>query len=192
MLFGWLPWLRGRAVALERGTSIPADAQNDLALILLNEFSEWYRALAPKGTLPRAFTGVSSNGRQAVIILADLPLDHVQRREFLIWLCRNEKFIAYAYGTRVGIANDSDSFTEGLDIYASSDRYDASRTLGVERQDGSFIQLTEHSHSLLPSNPANGIFFGLQRSNKTIAPDSEVAFLGIWQNLKSKVMWRQR
>lgn len=145
-----------------------------------------------KGRASRAFTGITSDGKQVIIILADLPFDHVQRREFLIWLCRNEAFVAYAYGTSVGIADDSDAFREGLDIYASSNRYDVSKTFVVERQEGGVIQLMERSHSLLPSNPSNGIFFGLQRSHQTIASNTEITFLGIWQNLKPKVMWRQR
>jgi hypothetical protein len=84
-------------------------AENDLASVLIVEFSAWFEALSAKGILPRAFTGVTRDGKQAVIILSDLPLDHVQRRAFLIWLCRNEGFVAYAYGTRVGIANDASS-----------------------------------------------------------------------------------
>jgi hypothetical protein len=107
-------------------------AENDLALVLIGEFSAWFEALSGKGILPRAFTGVTRDGKQAVIVLTDLPLDHVQRRAFLIWLCRTEAFVAYAYGTRVGIADDSSSFTEALDIYASFYDYDVSRTLGIE------------------------------------------------------------
>ena len=95
-MFGWLPWFRDRTEAKEADVASPETVQNDLALILFNEFSEWYRSLAAKGTLPRAFTGVTSGGKQAVIVLADLSLDHVQRREFLILLRRNQQFVAFA------------------------------------------------------------------------------------------------
>jgi hypothetical protein len=169
-----------------------AMAESDLALVLIGEFSAWFEALTAKGVLPRAFTGVTRDGKQAVIILTGLPLDHVQRRAFLIWLCRKEGFVAYAYGTQVGIADDTSSFTEGLDIYASSDDYDASRTLGIERQTDGRIRLPERHHAVLPANPDNGLFFGLQRSNLSIPAKDEEIFQNLWQDLKSKAMWRQR
>lgn len=167
-------------------------ASSDLALVLIGEFSAWFETFGVEGILPRAFTGVTSDGKQAVIILTGLPLDHIQRREFLIWLCRTEGFVAYAYGTQVGIADDTSSFTEGLDIYASSYHYDASRTLGIERQTGGKIRLSEQHRALLPAKPENGLFFGLQRSNKSIPANNERVFQDLWRDLKSKAMWRQR
>jgi hypothetical protein len=169
-----------------------AMAENDLALVLIGEFSAWFEALSAKDVLPRAFTGVTRDGNQAVVILTNLPLDHVQRRAFLIWLCRNEGFVAYAYGTRVGIADDASSITEGLDIYASSYEYDASRTLGIEKRADGTIRLSETHHAVLPANPENGLFFGLQRSNLIIPAKEEEIFQNLWQDLKSKAMWRQR
>jgi hypothetical protein len=73
---------------------------NELASVLVDEFGEWYRNLATRGAVPCAFTGVTANGNQAVIILTGLSLNHVQRREFLIWLCRTESFVSYAYSTQ--------------------------------------------------------------------------------------------
>src|SRR5262249_32038387 len=79
-----------------------------LAALLAHEFAVWLRNLGLQGILPRAFTGVTLGGVQGIIILTGLPFDHVQRRDFLIWLCRVEHFVAYAYGTHVGRA-DNDS-----------------------------------------------------------------------------------
>jgi hypothetical protein len=87
-------------------------ASSDLASLLIAEFAERFQNLGAKGVLPRAFTGVSKGGKQAVVILSGLPLDHDQRRGFLIWLCRTEEFVAYAYGTQVGIADESSAVTE--------------------------------------------------------------------------------
>lgn len=107
--------------ATKGGAPISGPKEEDLAWLLANEFEAWHRNLAEKGIVPRAFTGVTTDGTQAVVILTGLPFDHVQRRDFLIWLCRVEHFATYAYSTRVGIANEAgDEAREALDIYASS------------------------------------------------------------------------
>jgi hypothetical protein len=98
------------------------EASSDLAAVLARELAVWFRNLGAQGVIPRAFTGVTKEGRQGIVILTGLPLNHVQRRDFLIWLCRNEQFVAYAYGTHVEIADSASTFTEGVDIYASSAR----------------------------------------------------------------------
>lgn len=180
------------AMAEKQSAGVTNESASDLALVLIGEFSAWFETLGAKGILPRAFTGVTNGGKQAVIILTGLPFDHIQRREFLIWLCRNEGFVAYAYGTQVGIADDSSSFNEGLDIYASSNHYDASRTLGIERQTGGNIRFSEQHHTVLPAKPDNGLFFGLQRSNQSISVNNEELFRQVWRDLRSKAMWRQR
>jgi hypothetical protein len=126
----------------EQDAKIADEASGDLASGLIAEFVVWFQNLGAKGILPRAFTGVTNDGKQAVIFLSGLPLDHIQRREFLIWLCRNEGFVAYAYATHVGIAKDTSTVNEGLDVYASSNRYDASKTLRIERQDSTHVATT--------------------------------------------------
>jgi hypothetical protein len=166
-------------------------ASSDLASLLIAEFAEWFQNLGAKGVLPRAFTGVSKGGKQAVVILSGLPLDHDQRRGFLIWLCRTEEFVAYAYGTQVGIADES-SVTEGLDIYASSNKYDISKTLRIERQAGGTILFFDQHNAVLPAKPDNGIFFGLQSSHASISRDNDQLFRDLWRDLKSKSMWRSR
>jgi hypothetical protein len=81
------------------GVDGAGEASSDLAAILVDEFAGWFRNLAANGVIPRVFSGVTKDGKQAIVILNDLPLDHVQRRDFLTWLCRTEQFVAYAYGT---------------------------------------------------------------------------------------------
>jgi TPR repeat protein len=186
------------AIAKRMSASQIAEAQkrasaSDLAVILVSEFEAWFQSLASKGVLPRAFTGVTKNGNQVVVVLTGLPLDHVQRRDFLIWLCQTEQFVAYAYATRVGVAADSDSaITDSLDIYASSDRYDASKTLGIdELTDGTHKFIDQHQ-VVLQANPENGLFFGLQHSTHNISGDDQELFRKLWSDLKPKSMWQQR
>jgi hypothetical protein len=168
------------------------DEANHLAWLLANEFETWHRDLAEKGIVPRAFTGVTTNGNQAVVILTGLPLNHVQRRDFLIWLCRTEGFVGYAYSTQMGVANENGEAIEALDIYASSDRLDVSKTLLIDRhQDGRIGLLPEHSAALSLSQ-YNGPFFGLQRRSEPISGNDEKLFAGLWGDMKPKAMWRSR
>jgi hypothetical protein len=158
-----------------------------------NRFPRMATASPAGRSIPRAFTGVTQGGKQAVVVLTGLPIDRIQRRDFLIWLCRNEEFTAYAYATQVGVADDNLSgFTEALDIYASSDRYDVSQTLSIDRQANGAIQFFSQHHAVLQAKDGNGVFFGLQRSNKTIPSSSDGLFQDLWRDLKSKAMWRQR
>lgn len=181
------------AMATEESAAIAKEASSDLASVLASELVVWFQALGAKGVLPRAFTGVTQGGKQAVVVLTGLPIDNNQRRDFLIWLCRNEEFTAYAYATQVGVADDNLSgFTEALDIYASSDRYDVSQTLSIDRQANGAIQFFGQHHAALQAKDGNGVFFGLQRSNKTIPSSSDGLFQDLWRDLKSKAMWRQR
>jgi hypothetical protein len=181
------------AMATEESAAIAKEASSDLASVLASEFVVWFEALGAKGVLPRAFTGVTQGGKQAVVVLTGLPIDRIQRRDFLIWLCRNEEFTAYAYATQVGVADDKLSgFTEALDIYASSDRYDVSQTLSIDRQANGAIQFLSQHHAVLQAKDGNGVFFGLQRSDKTIPSSSDGLFQDLWRDLKSKAMWRQR
>ena len=104
-------------------------SSGDLATLLVKELVTWFRAIGARGVILRVFTGVTKDGRQAYVILTGLPLDHIQRRDFLIWLCRTERFTAYAYGTHVGVTDDDGSSVgEGIAIHASSEWYDVSKT----------------------------------------------------------------
>src|SRR5258706_2526832 len=63
-----------------------ARSSEDLAEQLAAQFEKWYVNLAGQGTVPRAFTGITRDGQQLTVILDGLPLDHAERRDFLIWL----------------------------------------------------------------------------------------------------------
>jgi hypothetical protein len=168
------------------------EASGDLAAALASEFGIWFHNLGKQGVLPRAFTGVTKDGKQAILILTGLPLDHVQRRDFLIWLCQTEQFVAYAYGTHVGIAETGSMIIDAVDIYASSDHCDVSRTMAVERLNNGTYRLADRHHSVLCANSENGLFFGLHRSRKNFSSDEEALFCNLWTDLKPRSMWQQR
>jgi hypothetical protein len=105
----------------------------------------------------------------------------------------SEGFVAYAYGTHVGIAADGAStLTEGIDIYASSDRYDASKTLGLDRVPGGALRIVEHNLAVMPASPENGIFLGLQRSTSEVSSDNQKLFRDLWTEARPNALWRQR
>lgn len=175
-------------------TPISGTQEEDLAWLLANEFEAWHRNLAEKGIIPRAFTGITADGTQAVVILTGLPFDHVQRRDFLIWLCRVEHFAAYAYSTRVGIANEAgDEAREALDIYASSLRMDVTKTLLIDRRGDGHLSLIEQHNAALPLTTDNGPFFGLQRrASVAISNNDEEKFSNLWHEMRPKAFWRSR
>ena len=165
----------------------------DLAVALVAEFNGWFQNLAAKGIIPRAFTGVTKEGKQGIVILTGLPLDHVQRRNFLIWLCRTEKFIAYAYGTEVVVAETLATTSRGIDIYASSDRYDATKTLSIEKQPDGSYRFHDRFYKVLPTKSTEDfLFFRLQQSTDSTSRSEQDLFSALWMDLKPKVMWRQR
>ena len=169
-------------------------ASSDLAAVLAHEFAVWYQNLGAQGVLPRAFTGVTKDGKQAIVTLTSLPLDHIQRRDFLIWLCRTEQFVAYAYGTHVMMASDStSSLSEGVDIYASSDSYDVANILGIDRLTDDTFRIFERHQAIMSPRPENGVFFGLQRSPHNISNEKQEQFSKLWRDTRDKIMWwRQR
>jgi hypothetical protein len=168
-------------------------SSSDLAVILADEFAVWFRNLGPQGFLPRAFTGVTKDRKQAIITLNGLPFDRVQGRDFLVWLCRTEQFVAYAYASHVGIIDDSGSgYSEAVEISASSDRYDVTKTLDLEVLANNTFKTFDRDQTIVAAGPKNGIFLGMQRSTRDIPSESQQLFRELWKDLRDQVMWRQR
>lgn len=164
---------------------------DDIAEQLAAQVEQWFANLAKRGEIPRAFTGVTPDGRQLIVILNGLPFDHVKRRDFLIWLCQKYRMIAYAYATHVGKMLEHGT-VEGLDIYASSYTKDVFISLSLDRHvDGSI----HYARDFYLSEPAkvqkNQIFAGLHRSFQSSNLASREEFEKVWANLESKVQWRQ-
>ncbi|TGT53511.1 hypothetical protein EN813_047525 [Mesorhizobium sp. M00.F.Ca.ET.170.01.1.1] len=169
------------------------ERRSDVAWHLMMEFAEWYGRLGSTGKLPRAFSGVAADGKQAVVDLSNLPLDHVQRREFLIWLCREERMHAYVYGTHVG-ASDGRTVDEQLLLYASSPRFDMSSVFAIERdQQGRIAYRAIHGDAVeAGSADSSPIFHGLQRNDEAISEEAARLYAKIWGTLKQLCMWRYR
>jgi hypothetical protein len=159
---------------------------NDLAVTLASEFEGWFRSLASKGDLPRVFTGVTKDGKQAMLILSGLPLDRIQMLDFLIWLCRTEQFVTYALATKSGLLDKSNNMIEVIDII------DVAKTLGIEALPNDAYRLFDRSQSVKPANSSDFLFFGLQRSKNAIPNNEQELFRQLWSELRPKSMWRQR
>jgi hypothetical protein len=169
----------------------PPDAVDDLAVVLADEFAQWFRNLVAQGeTLPRAFSGVTADGRQEVLVLSDLPFDHIQRRDFMIWVCQQEQFIGYVYGTRVAVYGGDSPDSEAMEIYASSARYDVNKTLGIEMQPDGTIRLFDQHYVLRPAGEGKGVYFGLQ--HKSLPREAEDFFRKFCVGLPLRLISRQR
>jgi len=166
---------------------------SDLAAVLAYEFAVWFQRNGAQGTLPTAFSGVTKDGKQAVFFLSGFPFDHVQHRDFLIFLFRAEQFVAYAYGTHVERIDKASNVTEGVEISASSACYDVSQSLRVESlADGTF-KISEDHYAVMPVTPENGIYCGLlQRPTDQISTDDQEWFRRPWKEAAPHSMWRQR
>jgi hypothetical protein len=168
-------------------------ARDDLAVQLIAELTVWYQRLSDTA-IPRVISGVKQDGQQVVVILTGYGLDHhVQRRKFLIWLCRKEQFIAYGYVTHVGRADGS----EGLDISASSESFDATRTLNIRRRPEGGVAYSLGHEGVRPAGD-NGLFHGLQRGNLSAHEINEISkadeeyFEALWGKISPKSLWRKR
>ncbi len=170
------------------------DRRSDMAWLLQTEFASWYGELGAKGKMPRAFTGVTDAGRQAVVIISDSLFDHVQRREFLIWLCREERIWAYVYGTPVTVAEADDTFVDRLDFYASSSRFDMSSTFAIHCEDDGRIayEVVHSSLTAAGDDDRNTIFHGLQRTDREITADASQQYSRVWAWLKPHCLWLDR
>ena len=169
------------------------ERRSDIGWVLITEFAQWYGALGARGEIPRAFSGLTATGRQAIVILPGLPFDHVERREFLIWLCREEGIVAYVYGTHIAVA-DGDRQEERLELYASSPLLDLFSSFAVQRDDRDRIayQAVEASAVEAGSEGSDAIFHGLQRNGGTIMPEAALRYAEVWSKVKRRSMWRER
>jgi hypothetical protein len=172
-----------------------ADAA-DLAELLAAEAEDWLYNLSHRGLIPRAFVGVTDNDQKFVLELADTSLDHTNRLQFLEWLCRTQRVVAYAYITHVAkLTNENgpNNLEECVDIYASSLTRDVCIVLGFDRHsDGSL----KYKRSSLDSWPATDIprvlFLGLQRSDTSTDERQAESFKRIWDDAGPAVIWFRR
>jgi hypothetical protein len=93
-------------------------------LELLNEFAYWYRKLAEKGVLPRALSGINAQGKQFLIRLDGLTLDHQERHKLIHTILKAEQSVCYAYGGVVSAEGGDDAqSTTQLRLIAATGAY---------------------------------------------------------------------
>ena len=61
----------------------------------------------------------------------------------------------------MNIYDDRSNISEGLDLFASSVHYDATRTLGIQRQNDGRISYSLRHETVVPSPSKNSIYLGL-------------------------------
>ena len=115
------------------------DDATDLANVLASEAEDWLRKMHAEGRLLGAFFGISEGEDDKFIFLesGNKPLGQIDKVEFLRWLCRAERVIAYAYVVHRTAPDGSGSNPvlneEVADIYASSATRDLSIAVALER-----------------------------------------------------------
>jgi CHAT domain-containing protein/tetratricopeptide (TPR) repeat protein len=170
----------------------PKEDVSDIAEQLVAQAQKCFDTLGAQGKVPRVFTGITHDGRQLIIELDSLPFDHVKRRDFLIWLSRTYRLVAYAYATRVmKHASGRDDLVEALDIYASSFAKDVFASLSITRQfDGSIRYVRDVYLSEDAKEQRDQIFLGLHRPSHSASVTNSKEFEDVWATLESKVYWR--
>ncbi|HJU33311.1 MAG TPA: hypothetical protein VJ740_17735, partial [Hyphomicrobiaceae bacterium] len=196
-------WVFAVAVALCAGAAVlPASAQNagggggkgeaaDVAEQLVIQMQRWYEALAAEGRLPSVFTGITAEPRQLIVELDSLSFDADKRRDFLIWLGRRYKLVAYAYAARNEMPKTAREGT--LEVHASSSAKNVSAAYSIVRRDGGkIVHVRTGYRSDAASDPSNPHpLFGLHRSLRGLGATRENEFEQTWKGLESKVVWRR-
>lgn len=146
---------------------------------------QWIITLGKRGVIPRAFVAITDDGRQFTVLLNGLPLDHVRRRDFLIWLCRKLNTDAYSYTTHAMTEENK----EQLLIYTSSYTRNISLILDVIRTSDEIIGYSRafyKGEAARVDDQDQFIFFGLNRSCSTLTNVSE--FEKIWSAIEDNVL----
>jgi CHAT domain-containing protein/tetratricopeptide (TPR) repeat protein len=165
---------------------------DDVAEQLVVQVHGWFTNLAAQGKVPRVFTGISPDARQFIVELDSLTFDHVKRREFIIWLSRKFRIVAYAYATRMIRQADAGEAKEALDIYASSLEKDVAASFSIQRNpDGSITYQRQAYLSEQAKDQRDEIFLGLHRTRDPLSAGSDKEFEQTWSTLESTVYWRK-
>jgi hypothetical protein len=172
--------------------------RQDLSYALIQQMAEWCARMGQRGVIVRGFTGVTDTRRQMVIALSNLNLNHIQERDLMIWLCREERITTYVYASRFQEKGDPDSEArEILSLQASSEQFNATVDFTVHRNGQSHSFRRERLHAFEAKNAEDQfLFHGLQRKQHEIGKAENASYAGddfyagIWQRLKGRCLWR--
>jgi hypothetical protein len=185
-------------LGLTKTVTNSSSCENLLAVdSLADEFEDWYRKLSEiNHAAPRAISGITSDGKQFILILKDIPwtgTEHVQRRNFIYWLLQKENIIAYVYGSLMQdqdsqkcihiIADDGNNIVHKLMPIIIKDNkkegYDTPtvhRAKHYEREWHPFTNLMAPDSIDVTSLNQNDLEF----------------FDNVWKAMRSKCLWRDR
>jgi hypothetical protein len=160
-----------------------------LSSVLVAELQDWYSNLEDYGLGLRSFTGITREGVQCVTPLTGIGMGGQQGREFLIWLIREERFVAYAYAFPAGTYDEATkTLRDTLLINASCEEETVCLGLTlVTRDDLRVYRPTGRS-----VNPGWQPYMRLQFSDDKIDAESSALFANIWAQLRPHAMFRER
>jgi hypothetical protein len=172
--------------------------RQDLSYALIQQMAEWCARMGQRGVIARGFTGVTDIRRQMVIAMSNLNLSHIQERDFMIWLCREEHITTYVYASRFMVKGDMDSEArEILSLQASSEQFNATVDFTVHRNGQSHSFRLERFYAFEAKKAEDQfLFHGLQRKQHEIANAESASYAGddfyggIWRQLKGHCLWR--
>jgi hypothetical protein len=157
-------------------------------LNLLNEFAFWYQGLAKKGPLPRALSGINTQGEQFLVRLDDLTLTHLERHALISTILREEQAVCYAYG---GLAPGRDEQQESaarLTLIVATSEYFVMGEWSVHRSPSVHLEQEELWEGENPEEVPAAWFL---TNAVPVGPDAE-RYRSIWRELRQQAMFLQR
>lgn len=157
-------------------------------LDLLYEFAFWYQNLAVKKELPRALSGIDEQGRQFLIRLDGIALDHDERHVLLHTILTEEQSICYAYGGVVQ-RTDQEGGEDQLTLIVATDAYFVMGDWAVKRSPDIELEQTELWEGDNPQEvPGAWLLTDAVEHEK----NDEARYQNIWKELRQQARFLQR
>ena len=159
--------------------------------ILSASAQQFLKSLAPRALVPKLLSAITSDGTNVLVPLDELPLDRGSELNFYRWLCKHERFLAYAFISHVAIADDDAGelirragqilvYTphSGREITM---KYVPVRTQGIVYGEPEIFDLDE-------SAVQRSLFYFFRGSGGNFLKDWK--FAGLWRHLAKRCDWR--
>jgi TPR repeat protein len=178
--------VKGWQASGSAGNPEPRRVQH-VAQTLSDEFQEWYANLGQQGVILRAFSAVRRDGKQFIVIFSGEDIDHIERLDLMIWLCRSQDTAGYIYATQVMTEHGE----EQVDFSASDDEENVATTLQVIRNSDETISYTQTFHKVMVPTSDDTVFMGLNRKTSEFDEDTEQRLGEIWEEISPRVRWQE-
>lgn len=152
---------------------------------------QFLKSLAARAVVPQFLSAITSDGKNVLVPLDALTLDRGSELNFYRWLCKHERFLAYAFISHVAIADDDAGelirragqimvYTpySGREITM---KYVPVRTQGIVYGEPEIFDLDQAA-----AQSSLFYFFGGSRGNFL----EGWKFAGLWRRLAKKSDWR--